>query len=61
VQPIAKGECPACDRLTDFVLVSREFCLCSECGTTSERKKVHLMALEPGALPQTVVGRMGHA
>lgn len=61
VQPIAKGECPACDRVTDLVLVNREYCICSECGTTSDRKKIQLMAFEPGATAPKVVGRMGRA
>jgi hypothetical protein len=40
MQPIVSGHCPACDSQTDFVIVSREYCICSECGTTSNRDKV---------------------
>lgn len=40
MQPIVKGHCPACDNQTDFVIVSREYCICSQCGTTSKRGEV---------------------
>lgn len=40
VQPIAKGTCPACDNATDMVIVSRDYCICSQCGTTSKRGEV---------------------
>lgn len=40
MQPIVKADCPACDRLTEFVIVNREHCICSECGTTSTREAI---------------------
>ncbi len=40
MQPIVKGHCPACDNQTDFVIVSREYCICSQCGTTTKRDAV---------------------
>ena len=40
MQPIASGHCPACENQTDFVIVSREYCICSQCGTTSELNKI---------------------
>lgn len=40
MQPIMKADCPACNNTTDFVIVSKEYCICSECGTTSRRESV---------------------
>lgn len=40
VQPIVKAMCPACDNTTDFVIVSKDYCICSECGTTSTRSVI---------------------
>ena len=40
VQPIVKAQCPACDRETDFVVVSKEYAICSQCGTTSGRDAI---------------------
>jgi hypothetical protein len=40
VQPIVKAQCPACDRKTDFVVVSRDYAICSQCGTTSGRDAI---------------------
>jgi hypothetical protein len=37
MQPIVKAHCAACDETTDVVVVSREYCICSVCGTTSKR------------------------
>jgi len=42
MQPIVKAHCPACDNSTDFVVVGPEYCICSECGTTSKRDTVDL-------------------
>ena len=38
MQPIVKAHCAACDNSTDFVVVGREYWICSECGTTSKRE-----------------------
>jgi hypothetical protein len=40
MQPIVKAHCPACDNETDIVIVSREYGICSECGSTSKREAV---------------------
>jgi hypothetical protein len=40
MQPIVKGHCLACDNQTDFVIVSREYCICAQCGTTSKRDTI---------------------
>lgn len=42
MQPIVKAHCPACDDSTDFVIVSREYCICSQCGRTSKRDEIEL-------------------
>jgi hypothetical protein len=42
MQPIIKGRCFNCDDSTDFVVVSAEYCICSQCGTTSKRETVKL-------------------
>jgi hypothetical protein len=42
MQPIIKGACPGCDRTTDLVVVSRDLCICAECGTTSKRESIVL-------------------
>lgn len=42
MQPIVKGQCPACDAEADMVIVSREYCVCSLCGTTSRRDALAL-------------------
>jgi hypothetical protein len=42
MQPIVKAHCPACDNSTDFVIVSREYCICSQCGRTSKRDEIEL-------------------
>lgn len=38
MQPIVKAQCPACDAVTDLVIVNREYCICTVCGTTSKRE-----------------------
>jgi hypothetical protein len=38
MQPIVKSTCPACDKRTDLVVVSRDYWICSECGSTSSRQ-----------------------
>lgn len=48
MQPIVKGQCPACDSEADMVVVSREYCVCSLCGTTSSRDAVALRDPETG-------------
>lgn len=48
MQPIVKGQCPSCDAATDFVVVSAEYCICSQCGTTTKRADVELAK---GAVP----------
>ena len=40
VQPIVKAQCPSCDNDADFVVVSREYAICSQCGTTSARNLI---------------------
>ena len=40
MQPILKGHCPGCDTSSDIVVVSREYCVCSTCGTTSKRDAI---------------------
>ncbi|MEX1187019.1 MAG: hypothetical protein WEA80_10560 [Gemmatimonadaceae bacterium] len=40
MQPIMTAMCPACDGRADFVIVSREYCICSVCGTTSRRESI---------------------
>ena len=40
MQPIVKADCPACDRHTDFVVVSKANAICSECGTTASREAI---------------------
>ena len=42
MQPIVKAHCRACDETTDVVVVSREYCICSVCGTTSKRDTMEL-------------------
>ena len=42
MQPIVKGDCCNCDETTDFVVVSGEYCICSQCGTTARRDTVDL-------------------
>lgn len=42
MQPIIKARCPACENSTDFVVVSREYGICTECGTTSKRDALEL-------------------
>jgi hypothetical protein len=44
MQPIVKAQCPACDLVADFVIVSLEHCICSTCGTTSRRDQIALSA-----------------
>ena len=40
VQPIIKAMCPSCDNVSDFVIVSKDLCICSICGTTTKREAV---------------------
>jgi hypothetical protein len=40
MHPIVQAACPACERFTDFVIVNREYGVCSECGTTSRREAI---------------------
>ena len=40
VQPIIKAMCPSCDNQSDFVIVSRGLCICSICGTTTQRAAI---------------------
>ena len=40
VQPIVKADCPACDNHTDFVVVSRQYAICAQCGTTASRQEI---------------------
>lgn len=40
MQPIVKGHCPGCENTTDIVIVSRDYCICSHCGTTSKRDDI---------------------
>jgi hypothetical protein len=42
MQPIVKALCPACGDSTDFVIVSRDTCICSQCGTTSKRDAIEV-------------------
>ena len=42
MQPIVKGQCPNCDDTTDFVVVSADYAICSQCGTTCNREEVQL-------------------
>ncbi len=44
MQPIVKAQCPACDNLTDLVIVSKEHCICAQCGTTSRRDAIVIAA-----------------
>jgi len=37
--------CDGCDRFADLVVLSREYCLCTECGATNRYEVSH-----PGAL-----------
>ncbi|HEY6088441.1 MAG TPA: hypothetical protein VD771_01505 [Gemmatimonadaceae bacterium] len=57
MQPILSGNCPACDNRTDFVIVSREYCICSECGTTSNLDKVDFGS--PGIFGEEVLKPAG--
>lgn len=38
MQPIVKGLCPACESATDLVVTSRDYWICSQCGTMSRRE-----------------------
>ena len=40
MQPIVKAQCPGCDTSTDMVITSRDYCICSQCGTTSSREAI---------------------
>ncbi len=40
MQPIVQAQCTACERITDFVVVNREYAICSECGSTSRREAI---------------------
>jgi hypothetical protein len=40
MQPIMTAMCPACDSRADFVIVSKEYCICSACGTTAKRESI---------------------
>lgn len=40
MQPIMTAMCPSCDTRADFVIVSKEHCICSICGTTARRESV---------------------
>src|SRR5512133_1049329 len=40
VQPIVKAWCMACSNDSDFVVVSREYAICSICGTTAGRAAI---------------------
>jgi hypothetical protein len=42
VQPIVKGRCDACEIVGDFVIVSKKYAICAQCGTTSDREKIQL-------------------
>jgi len=44
MQPILKGQCPGCENITDIVVVSRDYCICSHCGMTSKRDEIVLLA-----------------
>jgi hypothetical protein len=40
MQPILKAQCPRCDISADMVVVSRDVCICSVCGSTSARQEL---------------------
>jgi hypothetical protein len=40
MQPIVKAQCPMCDNSADLVVVSRDYCICSLCGSTSRRDAI---------------------
>jgi hypothetical protein len=40
MQPILKACCPACDNSADLIVVSRDYCICSLCGSTSRRDAI---------------------
>ena len=45
MQPIVTAPCPGCHTSTDFVIISREFGICSQCGSTVARDKIETSEL----------------
>ena len=40
MQPIVSAQCPQCESSADLVIVSRDYCICSQCGTTLRRDAI---------------------
>lgn len=45
-----EGHCDGCDRMTDMVMLNREYCLCTECGSWN-RWRVEAAPLSIGVAP----------